>query len=195
MSVNYFRKVCLDMDGVMCDYMKASNELFGKELEYQTYLKAPFYPVSCEKIYNISTEKYYTEVDNAGVDFWANMEPLSWSRDLFNAAQKHSDGITFLTNPGRFEHAHIGKIMWLKKHGFWGKGIDVIFSKNKYLHAGPTDVLVDDDIDNIEKWNNANGIGFLVKRPWTVHKGYSESKILETLNNPEHFWKQRNPNE
>lgn len=73
---------------------------------------------------------------------------------------------TFLTGAPSSEISRSHKKQWVaEKFGEQWETI-VLPSKDKQKHAGPNRILVDDRKDNIQRWNDAGGIGVLHTDVW-----------------------------
>lgn len=103
---------------------------------------------------------------------YRDLKPLHLLPQM-NYLYNHLDNVKFLTAlPNEFwdnEKGNIAKqnkTYWLKKHITNFNSNDVIFTptaKAKIKYAEHNAVLYDDRQDTIQAWNNAGGIGILVK--------------------------------
>lgn len=178
----HFRRICLDMDGVLCDFYRGIARLLNQEARYEAYLAGPAVKEASDyEVFGINKEAALRLVDDAGEDFWANLEPYPWFKNLHATAETVGEGCSILSSCGRFSHAHAGKLRWLKRHGLITKDTDVILSHRKYLHAGRYDVLIDDNPEYLRKWEEAGGYPLLVNRHWNGNEGLSETEVMTAL--------------
>ena len=133
-----------DLDGVLCDFDKAFEELgqgSSKEIDDQ-------------KLWNII--KHDTK------HFWRDLDWTSDGKELWNFIKKYYP--TILSSPApAFADPDCArdKVNWVKKH--LGKYVEVIIIRNKEKYAEKNAILIDDREKNILKWNFAGGIGILHK--------------------------------
>lgn len=166
-------KICLDMDGVLVDWSTGLCKLKNISPytpEAQKILRAP----EAIQGYKFGTLE---EVDNAvieaGYDFWMNLELLPWAHRLVDLCKQYK-GLYFLTSPGPFHAGAHAKLDYIKKHF---NSTDYILTKDKYLCAHPTHVLIDDMQKNIDLWKMAGGIPFHWPCQWKLRE---DPKLLET---------------
>ncbi len=131
-----------DMDGVLVDFDRGFRERFNCNPDDLPR------PEMWEKILHTT-------------DYWLNLPPKADAFELIEYLQKFSFTIlTGLPHHG-FDKANQEKRRWIEK--YLGNDVKIIccLSKEKqnYLHAG--DVLIDDFQSNINRWENAGGIGIL----------------------------------
>jgi hypothetical protein len=177
-----YRRVCLDMDGVLCDFYRGVARVLDMEGKYDEFLMT-VQPTESNnyEFFGIPKTEILSAVDDAGEEFWVNLPAYEWVPELVSTAIRQGDGVSFLTSCGRFKHAHVGKIRWLKKHGILTSHTDVILSHRKFLHAGPREVLVDDYPVYLNRWAEDGGIPLLVSRAWNGYKGHDEADVLTQL--------------
>jgi hypothetical protein len=134
----------LDMDGVVADFDKF---VFGN--------------LSLNNIKRNDWMDQISRIDH----FFLKLEPTPYAYRLYRLACSVADNVEFLTAfPSRrhFPTAKEDKIDWVRKH--FGDDIKVNFgpySKDKWKHARPGDILIDDRPDNIADWNEVGGNGIL----------------------------------
>lgn len=152
--------IFLDMDGVLCDFVSAAYRVHGKLFWPADYPRGLF---ACEQHIGCSTAEFWHKIDNAGEDFWSNLEPYPWARDLVGELQE-IDRVVISTSPSWSPHCYSGKRKWLIKMGL--QRLDSMFGSSKYLMAQPGRILVDDAEHNIEPWRAAGGHAVIVPQPW-----------------------------
>lgn len=128
------------MDGVLVDFDKGYFKLTGQKLDGE----------------HRSDDHFWDPINDAGYDFWINLE---WSNDgkrLWKYIEKYSPDL--LSAPSRQNDSRVAKHDWVKKEL---PGVHLILrsAKHKKDFAGPNCILIDDRIDNIQGWRDAGGIG------------------------------------
>jgi len=143
-------KIYCDMDGVITDFRRAYLNLTGIDIGNEFY----------------NDTEFWTPINNAGIDFWVEMEWLSDGKILWNYIEKYTPII--LSAPSNRDESRVGKQMWVKQE-LPGVHLYLRYAKHKIDFAEPNAVLIDDRIENIENWVNAGGIG--------IHHTSTESTI------------------
>lgn len=158
------KQIFLDLDGVIANWDKSALRLLGLERDLETQRRI----MEAEDLTSFHPE-VYDMIRDVGLDFWENIEPFPWAerlyKDLSNIAQ-----VSFLTSGGNYAKrgakfvadACNGKLHWLEKHFPYGTAI---FTNAKYQCARPEALLVDDNRDNINRFIENGGVGFL----WPLH--------------------------
>jgi hypothetical protein len=134
-------KVYCDMDGVLCDFEEAFQELTGDSVEHFR-----------------ATHKQQDMWDLMGEqepEFWGKMPWMPDGEELWEYIRTFKP--TILTSPFLTKNCHIGKYDWCGEN--LGPEIEVIINKDKYKHADSKSILIDDREDVLEKWRKAGGIG------------------------------------
>ncbi len=135
-----------DMDGVIADFDKGFESLTNhKPSDYES---------------KFGRNKFWSVIPTNTPNFWAELPWMPEGKNLWNYIKKYNPSL--LTAPSRHESSRIGKQKWVDKHI---PNTPVIFkaAKDKQQLAGANKILIDDREDNIERWNNAGGIGILFK--------------------------------
>lgn len=133
-------KIYCDMDGVLVDFDKGYFKLTGQKLDGE----------------HRSDDHFWDPINDAGYDFWINLE---WSNDgkrLWKYIEKYSPEL--LSAPSRQNDSRVAKHDWVKKEL---PGVHLILrsAKHKKDFAGPNSILIDDRLDNIQGWRDSGGIG------------------------------------
>jgi hypothetical protein len=146
-------KIYLDMDGVIVDFDKRFESMFGMP------------PREFEN--NFGKEKFWEKIDAKGVGFWRGMDWMPGGQQLYNRVAKHDHAL--LSSPSRSKTSKIGKHMWRKDNTPDTKLI-LAQSFNKKNYADKSNILIDDRADNIQQWKDAGGIGILYQSAEQVMK-------------------------
>lgn len=136
------------MDGVLSD--------FDRSFKTNTNMT----PEEYEKTH--STKEFWSKIDSIK-DFWFNLEWMPDGKMLWDFT-KNYEPVIISTPGGDIESCKEQKKQWVKKNlgdGFSNPPPKSIFSFHKEKYAKKNDILIDDKPENIEKWENAGGIGIL----------------------------------
>jgi 5'-nucleotidase len=131
--------IYLDKDGVLADFDAHVERLFGAGPR------------------QLGDAKLWECVE-ATPDFWETMPVKAGAHELFAIAAPYKPIILTGCPKTGYERASEHKPIWINKN--FGPGIEVItcLSKDKPLHMKrPKDILVDDFIVNIKRWQKAGG--------------------------------------
>jgi hypothetical protein len=142
-------KLYLDMDGVLVDFNKFVFDRMGK-----------IFPQN-SKMDDSTMWKYLDTIDH----LFLKLEPMPYAYRLYKEAALVADNVEILTaipRRGQAPTAREDKVAWVKKH--FGDHLKVNFgpySKDKWKHCVPGDILIDDRHDNIIEWDASGGNGIL----------------------------------
>lgn len=168
--------IYVDMDGVLCDFVSAAFEVHGKD------------PVEMMKIYppgeygalytlcaqdeesfwaaiNKHKGDWYRFFDVGGSHMWEHMvKAYPWADLLWNLCEERAD-TWVLSAPARDAGSSYGKVKWLQA---WKgeKFRRYVLAPKKYHLGRPGALLIDDDPENVRKWNERGGSGILFPRLW-----------------------------
>ena len=92
------------------------------------------------------------------VNLWTNLPVYDGAKDFVQYLLDHWS-VTILSSPVDLDSI-IGKELWLNNH-FPELLHNAIFETNKYIHAHPRAILIDDRPKNINLWIENGGIGIL----------------------------------
>lgn len=130
-------RLYVDLDGVLVDFVQGYVDFTGKKPEEID----PFWqPIK----------------DN--VSFWSNLNWMPDGKRLWDFIKDYNPII--LSSPLKDTASKKGKEKWVRRN--LGK-IPLILETNKYHYASPENILVDDMLKNITKWQHNSGIGILHK--------------------------------
>ena len=138
----------VDMDGVLADFNTGHEQVFGTRAD--------------KLLDNVN----WNAVRNVE-DFYLNLPPMPDLDELWDAI-KHLDPIVLTGVPASVEEAPANKMAWIVKN--LGSDIEVrcCRSREKYLHAAPGDILIDDWEKYKDLWLNAGG-------RWITHTTASDT--------------------
>ena len=140
-----------DMDGVLVNFVQGYKELTG--IDTSTYVKGD--------------TNFWAPVDEAGAEWWANLDWMSDGSQLWNYIKKYDPYI--LSSPSRSNSSRVGKDAWCKINIPNQYRKLLLYPRHeKQKFAGPNHILIDDMAETIKEWNNKGGIGILHKSAATT---------------------------
>jgi hypothetical protein len=146
-------QIYMDLDGCLSDFEERFEHFSGlSPSEYRSRAEREFGP-------KIGQQKFWDLIDNqVGMRFYRGMKFMPEGQELWNYIKQYNPII--LTAPSRNNVSIEGKTMWVEDNlGDY----EVIFRKasEKCEFAGPNQILIDDNYQNIMDWKAQNGIGLL----------------------------------
>ena len=157
--------ICCDLDGVLGDFCKSACRLFGKE-HIESERK-----IGCVSDYiGVSINKFWREIDLAGEDFWANIEPYPYFDDIVKLISKYDNNFIVLTSPSKHPTSYSGKKLWMNKYL---KRNEVVCcpAKLKYRFLYNS-ILIDDNLDTIKIVKEKNMSGTLFLQTWNTESSF-----------------------
>lgn len=180
--------VYMDMDGVLCNFVRSILRLFDvpdEVTDAQLWAQHPG-EYQIQKVLGISVNQMWDRVEESGSDFWANLLPYPWMEGLWRAAKTHDRYVCILSSPSYDPQSLAGKLMWLQNKDRFGRRFrDHVFTGEKQLLARPDAVLIDDSELKINAFIAAGGQGLLFQQSWNTG-GLSFMDIIERLEAPWH---------
>lgn len=141
--------VYLDMDGVLADFDKFVLENLGRTFDHN------------ESEHKTNMWASLSKIDR----FYYNLELTPYAKDLLSFVREHADNVEILTaipRRGSIPTADFDKIDWARDKLCSNLKVNLgPYSKDKWKHAKPGDILIDDRLSNINDWNRHGGIGLL----------------------------------
>jgi len=147
--------IYLDMDGVIADFFRA----FAEKNNVKHWKSIKEKEKALVDLHNTDFFNTIPTFGNNTYKIVQKVRDLSWSLD--------SDwGICSSPLRGDHNNSAYWKRKWLEKHDIMPEVENCIFTSNKHKYAvnkltGKPNILVDDKIDNIKRWEAAGGIGIL----------------------------------
>ena len=141
-----FRKIYLDMDGVLTDF----NQQFQKFGVGE--------PEKYEK--KFGKEKFWSLIDAEGIEFWSKMPWMKDGKTLWNYLKNKN--VAILSAPSENPDSKNGKKIWIKRE-LGNIPVYLRQAEQKKELAHQTCLLIDDNKDNISQWVSAGGFGILHK--------------------------------
>lgn len=174
MPVECKAKICLDIDGVLADFVGGAAKLIGYDPAVVTMWD--YYPLIGK-----TESEFWAAIDAAGDDFWASLDPYHWIEDLHSMCKQYGDTI-LLTANSKHHSSAAGKVLWMQKH-FGGNFRDYLMGPKKEFCATPNTILIDDSDANCGKFRSHGGYAILFPQPWNENRGIADkiSYVSDTL--------------
>jgi 5'(3')-deoxyribonucleotidase len=142
----------LDMDGVVADFDEYAARTLGIPPSQGIYPNEVWYKLATNsRLYRDLIKTPYADELVFQCSIIAKQQ--GYELKFLTAVPKGND----------VPWAFYDKVIWAQKYF---PGIPVMFgpfSKDKYVHCQPGDILIDDRTSNIEEWRVAGGLGILHK--------------------------------
>jgi 5'(3')-deoxyribonucleotidase len=142
--------IYLDMDGVVADFDEYAARTLGIPPSQGIYPNEVWYKLATNsRLYRDLVKTPYA--DKLVFQCSVIAKQQGYELKFLTAVPKGND----------VPWAFYDKVIWAQKYF---PGIPVMFgpfSKDKYIHCQPGDILIDDRTSNIEEWRVAGGLGIL----------------------------------
>lgn len=159
-------QICIDMDGVLFDWVGGVCKLFGTSMETLVSTgqwKAGEYET--RTALNCTESEIWERIDKIGMRFWSDLAPYDWHHELLKLCRSYAPTI-ILSSPSRAPSSLHGKICCLQRH-FGGHAFrDFLIGPKKEFCARPGAVLIDDYDVNCEKFIKHGGNAIVFPRHW-----------------------------
>jgi len=145
------KRIYVDMDGVLCDFLKRFHEIYGVEPERDYPSKNAAKEVYKKQFKEFIKDKNFETLDpmpdyDLAMDFLCSVENEYEIQLLTSCAKpKYMDDIS------------LQKHIWLKKHDIHWPVIIVPGKKLKQYYATPVSLLIDDTLSNVIQWRDRGG--------------------------------------
>ena len=162
----------LDMDGVVCNFPMGTIMAHKRQESHEDINQW-----NIHELFGMPEKEFWEPLK--GVSFWENLEPYPWAVEFYSKLKEMGD-VTICTSPNADEECIIGKYRWAKRV-LGAKVKDFMVGGKKYLMA-KSGILIDDYIENVNKFRGAGGTAILFKQPWNSgHISYDYNQILQLL--------------
>jgi 5'(3')-deoxyribonucleotidase len=159
-------RICLDVDGVLADFIKAAIRVHGLDEEFvrrQWNLYRDPRPWDMAEVIGCSTNAFWKPIHKAGEAFWEDLELLDHAKELYAACSDIAPTI-LLTSPSQHRSSHSGKSAWIQKH--FGRSFrDYSISPRKDFCASPGVVLIDDSPEGCKLFAKGKNGGWPILFP------------------------------
>ena len=138
-----------------------------------------------EKILNITVDQLWSVQTK---EFWTGLGFMPDALRILEILENHFgvENICILSTPTKHLDCMAGKLEWIQKN-LPRYSRRFLFGPQKQFCSHPNAVLIDDFVENTDKFSKWGGISYLIPRPWNpAHNYYGEaayklSQFLETL--------------
>jgi hypothetical protein len=165
-------QICLDMDGVLCDFLGPVSRLLGCEEKLADWPRGMY---GFDQALGRSNRAIWTAIDKAGYQFWADLPPYDWCRDLYQHCRELAPTV-ILTSPSMHVSSLKGKMCWLQRH-FGREFREYLIGPPKHACARPGAVLIDDSDLNCDRFVEAGGYAIRFPRLWNSSHGESHDPL------------------
>lgn len=170
--------IYLDMDGVICDWVKGLLEVHNRYDLLDRY-KADKFPTDWLMEGALGTEdELWVPVDYAGEEFWADLDPYSWLEEIVNLLEETEVPWYIATHNRNNGGSAGGKVRWL--HRIFGNDFkQYILIKHKHLLSKPGALLIDDHNGNCRSFakEEYGGTSIIFPQPWN----FASSKVSKRI--------------
>lgn len=169
------------MDGTLCDFYRYFAQVNYYDMRSKNISIGEISPETYRN--KASIRKYiHKNISNKKIDYWTKIPMTKYGYDLWYGLKRFKPQI--FTGLIQDDIAmEMGKIKWCRSKGHLGlKNADlnrILFNKNRIEYAmnGRTpNILIDDDSDNCQKWEDAGGISYFF-----IDNGFVVQKILDEV--------------
>ena len=160
-------RIFVDMDDVLCDFREAAADSHSLSIEEMIIKFGVWH----------EGEEFWAPILSKGADFWRDIKPTPWYRDVLDEADSHSNGDFFLLScPQLDPNCHLGKVQWVKR--YLGEDFDrFLLTPYKELLAKPNTILIDDNPTNTTKFAQSGGTSFLFPSPSNCLRAFARDPM------------------
>lgn len=136
------KKILLDLDEVLVDFVGAAAKIHGWTLErLYTLWEIGIWDMAAGM--RMSPVDFWTPINDAGAAFWENLEETPWADELIGLVKSHSSSWAIASTPSYHQSSYIGKTNWLQRK-FGPDFIDFHLTHAKGDFADADTILIDD---------------------------------------------------
>lgn len=163
-------EIFLDLDGLIADTISVMLHQCGLSKYRYNWPKGVYYVRDLFKLEGVEAEEAHTWKHVDIPNLYKNCVQMPDARrivELVTAIDPEFHVCTACYGPHPRHRGDLikGKIEWCQK--FFGETFDrVIPIDDKSKLAAPHRLLIDDHVENVDKWREAGGDSFLYPRPW-----------------------------
>jgi len=179
------KRLFVDVDGIVADFVEASFRMFGLNNPYTPYDKIRDEQMSWELLdyfpKMISQKLFW---DLCGYKFWSTLPKHDEADSIMQIAGSYfRDNMCFMTAPCPTHGCVDGKKDWCNKHY---PHLPLFISLRtqdgpvpKFFCAGDGNILIDDNTKNCQRWRDAGGEAFLYPRPWNTNHMFAPAALRQ----------------
>ena len=141
-------QIYVDMDGVLCNFLKGASDLTGLNLRLH-------------KDWQVIRGTAWKKISEQGSAFWENLPWMHDGKELWDYVKPYSPNIlsAFPTAEENKMHAINGKENWIARELGYVQNVHLVKGIDKQLFANENSILIDDSYRNIKQWRAKGGIG------------------------------------
>lgn len=169
------KRIFLDMDGVLCDWVGAACRLFGQDPK--EVLANWSEDGSIAPQLGVSMNELWRKVDSHGTAFWSELDPYPWASELWELCNSYAPTVV-LTSPSQHHTSPAGKMLWMDKHLGGGKPFrEFLMGPRKEFCAGPGSLLIDDLGSMCERFREFGGMAIEFPCAWNQHRELADDPM------------------
>lgn len=159
------KRIFLDMDGVLCNFVDATARLFKTTEEELLRKWEPGVYDICLPL-GITTEQLWYAIGTNVHTHWPNLKPYPWAKELWELCNKYAPTI-ILSSPSYDPGCLSGKNIWLNEHLADGEPFrKFLIGPAKEFCAAEEHLLIDDSDAQCEKFKENGGHAITFPQIW-----------------------------
>lgn len=171
--------ICVDMDGVVADFVGAALPLFNEydTIEFWSQNKGKY---DIAGILGLSQKEFWDRIEIQPY-FWEDILVYPEAGELVNICERYvgKDNIYFLSSPCMSDKCFSGKFNWIETH-FPEYKNRLILCNDKHHFASPNKILIDDSESKVNNFRHHGGKAYLWPKPWNfLHAKYGKNNLGE----------------
>ena len=147
--------IYLDMDEVLVDFVGGACAAHGWTREQFEKVRTPGV-WSMPEFMGLSLDEFWEPIHAAGENFWFDLNPTPWCKEVIELAEEYSKEWHIVTAPSRCETSYTGKVRWLKSY-FGPQFNNFVITPHKHILAQEHTWLIDDREKNVESFCEDGG--------------------------------------
>lgn len=168
------KNILFDLDGVLVDWKGGVCKLLDID-EYDPIARKILKSDGPIEGYKFGTTN---DVDNivqeAGYEFWRNLELLPWAMELWDEINSLGKEVFIVSASGKFHAGAHAKLDYILEKLNTRK---YVLTKYKYLCANPQSILIDDFYRNVKEFQKAGGIAYEWPNQYKIIDGEEDYKL------------------
>jgi 5'(3')-deoxyribonucleotidase len=161
------RRIYLDMDGVLADWIAAVCALHGLTWKEVTAKWAPMRGFTIHEPLGMTYDALEDSIDKVGEAFWLGIPKFPWARSLYFTCCDIAPTCIVTKPPRGFRTSYL-KVIWLRRL-FGPEFEDFFLGSQKHFFAAPGHVLIDDGEHNCEHFEAKGGKSILFPQYWNTN--------------------------
>lgn len=154
--------ILLDQDGVIADFWSAGLKVHNRMDLVSCWPEGQW---AMEVPMGISVPEFWRPIDN--YEFWRyTVRPFDRAREFYEELCQKAT-VTICTSPSESADCAKAKIEWLREH--IDPKIRYMIGSAKHLMGKPSNLLIDDYDNNVNKFKQAGGMALLLPQVWNSH--------------------------